>query len=152
MFQPLHSSPQSIVLLVEDSEHDYEIFFREVKKVNIDCDIHHCETGEEVLDYLNNQGEYQDLAKFRKPSLILLDLNLPGTDGRQVLKTIKSDSLLKLIPIIIFSSSSNHKDIEFCYEQGVNAYVIKPMNIPLFQECVNVLLLHWLKFNVSYLT
>jgi CheY-like chemotaxis protein len=145
--KPLCSERQKILLVVEDSEEDYEMLLRAVKKTAIECEVDYCETGEEALDYLRNQGEDQNREKFQMPSLILLDLNLPGTDGRDILKDIKIDPVLKFIPVVIFSTSSNRKDIEACYENGANAYVTKPMNISLLQEYIQTLLLHWLKVN-----
>jgi CheY-like chemotaxis protein len=147
-FQPLHLTPPSILLVIEDSEEDYDMLSRAVKKSNIQCELYHCDTGQKALDLLKNQHQYQNTKKFRKPSLILLDLNLPGTDGRKILEKIKSDAVLKLIPVVIFTTSSNRKDIEDCYKKGANAYCIKPMNIALLQEYVTVLLSHWLQINV----
>ena len=141
-FKPLHADLKDVLVVVEDSEQDYEMLLRAVKKTDIECAIHHCETGEEALDYLANDGKY--------PSLILLDLNLPGTDGRDILKTIKMNPALKSIPVVIFSTSSNLKDIEVCYENGANSYVVKPMDVSRLQECIQILLLHWLKVNVTY--
>lgn len=149
-FKQLHSELPSVLLVVEDSEEDYEMLRRAVKKTGLKCSLNHCETGEEALDYLTNQGEEQDSENFSPPSLILLDLNLPGTDGRDILKEIKLDPVLKMIPVVIFSSSSNIKDIEACYDNGANAYVIKPMDVALLQEYIQLLLLHWLKVNVTY--
>lgn len=123
-FQPLHLAPPSVLLVVEDSDEDYDMLSRAVKKSNIHCELYHCDNGQKALDLLKNQRQYQNTQKFRKPSLILLDLNLPGTDGRKILEKIKSDAVLKSIPVVIFTTSSNRKDIEDCYEKGANAYCI----------------------------
>lgn len=144
-FKPLHSQIPSAVFVVEDNEQDYEIFMRVVKKNNIKCIIHHFETGEEILKILDNR----DLEKYPKLSVILLDLNLPGTDGKIILQKIKSDPLFKFIPVVIFSSSSNVQDIEDCYNKGANAYIIKPMDVSLLQEYIQVMLSHWLKINIT---
>lgn len=144
-FKPLHTPLPTNLLLVEDSEQDYEMFIRVVNKNSIKCLIHHSETGEEALKFLQNQNQ----EKLPNLSLILLDLNLPGIDGKTVLQKIKSNPLLKLIPVVIFSSSSNSKDIEDCYQKGANAYVIKPMNVVLLQEYIQTILSHWLNVNVS---
>lgn len=149
-FKPLHSDLPSILMVVEDSEQDYEMLLRAVKKTQIECELHRCETGEEALEFLKYQGEDRDRKKFTKPSLIILDLNLPGTDGREILRTIKQDPVLKYIPVAIFSTSSNLKDIHACYENGANGYVVKPMDVALLQEYIQILLLHWLKINVTY--
>lgn len=150
LFKPLYQEKQNILLIIEDSEQDYEMFMRGVKKSAIDCNVFHCETGDEGFDFLTNQGEYDDKEKYYLPTLILLDLNLPGTDGKTILKKIKKNRSLSFIPIVIFSTSSNPKDIAECYENGANGYVIKPMNIKKLQEYIEILLKHWLKVNVSY--
>ena len=148
-FQPLRSSPKHILLVVEDSEQDYEMLLRSIKKSDIPCQVNHCETGEEAIDYLTNQGEFDDREKYPQPSFILLDLNLPGFDGKDILKKIKNHPVLKCIPTIIFTTSSNPRDIQGCYRNGANAYVIKPMDVPKLQECVTLLLKHWLKINIT---
>jgi CheY-like chemotaxis protein len=142
--------PKKSVLLVEDSEEDYEMFIRVVKKTDLQFELNRCETGEDAIIFLKHQSIYQDKEKFQKPSLILLDLNLPGIDGKKVLEEIKLDANLQLIPVVIFSTSSNPKDIEECYQKGANGYVIKPMDISLLQEYIQILLLHWLKINIPY--
>lgn len=146
----LNLPKKSVLLVVEDSEEDYEMFMRVVKKTDLQFELNRCETGEEALIFLKNQNIYQDKEKFQKPSVILLDLNLPGIDGRKVLEKIKLDPNLQLIPVVIFSTSSNPKDIEECYQKGANGYVIKPMDISLLQEYIQILLLHWLKINIPY--
>ena len=148
VFQPLHSSPKSVLLAIEDSEQDYEMIRRAVQKSSVSCDLHHCETGEEALQFLRYQGIHQNRQQLGQPALILLDLNLPGTDGREILSQIKQDPQLKQIPVVIFSTSSSPKDIAECYQRGANAYVIKPMDIALFRESINLLMLHWLKVNI----
>ncbi len=87
--------------------------------------------------------------KRRVPSLILLDLNLPGTDGREVLEEIKQDEKLKIIPVIVFTTSSNPKDIESCYRFGVNSYVLKPINIDKSKEVMQSIVDYW--FNIAVL-
>ncbi|BAQ66563.1 response regulator [Geminocystis sp. NIES-3709] len=142
-FKPLHSELPHRLLVIEDSEEDYEMFMRVVNKNSIKCLIHHSETGEEALKFLQNSNK----EKFPNPSLILLDLNLPGINGKKVLQKIKSDPFFNLIPVVIFSSSSHSKDIEDCYSKGANAYVIKPMNVILLEEYIKTILSHWLNVN-----
>jgi CheY-like chemotaxis protein len=140
----------NLLLVVEDSEEDYEMFQRSVKRSKIQCNLYRCETGDDALRYLGNQGEYQDPKRYKKPTLILLDLNLPGTDGQTVLRRLKADDYLKLIPIVIFTTSSNPKDLEACYHNGANGYVLKPLETAHFQENIKVLLEYWLYVNVNY--
>jgi CheY-like chemotaxis protein len=143
-----HNTEQSnLLLVVEDNEQDYEMFQRSVKRSNIQCQLHRFETGDDALQYLVNRDNYTDSLAFKKPALILLDLNLPGTDGHTVLKTLKLDASLKLIPIVIFSTSSNPKDLESCYKNGANGYVVKPLEASAFHENIKVLLQYWLEVN-----
>ncbi|MGB2924808.1 MAG: response regulator [Limnothrix sp.] len=145
---PFFDSSKKLLLVVEDSEEDYEVFLRSVKKSDVDCYIFRCETGEEAWDFLNNEKVSDGLPLPVLPSMILLDLNLPGMDGQTILSKIKSDPKLKLIPVIIFSTSSSSKDIQSCYENGANAYVVKPMDILKIRDHINILLKHWLEVNV----
>ncbi|MGA1408588.1 MAG: response regulator [Prochlorotrichaceae cyanobacterium] len=141
---------RNLLLVVEDNEQDFEIFQRSVKRSQIPCELHRCETGDEALAYLSQQTEHQRSGKSKTPALILLDLNLPGTDGHAVLKQVKLDSQLRLIPIVIFSTSSNPKDVETCYHNGANGYMLKPLETSQFQENVKVLLHYWLQINLNY--
>ena len=108
---PLPVKSDNILLVVEDSEEDYEILVRIVNKTLINCQIYRCETGEEALYYL--QKTYGNLPYYKRPFLILLDLNLPGTDGKAVLEHIKTDTHLKIIPVVINFSTDIYVDSSF---------------------------------------
>ena len=133
------------LLIIEDSDEDFTALVRVINKVNISHPIYRCEDGEEALDFLYREGEYADKSLSPLPSLIILDLNLPGTDGREVLATIKQDSKLKTIPIVIFSTSSNSKDVDACYSQGVTGYIVKPMSTDRLNGLVQTFLDYWFK-------
>lgn len=111
------------IMIVEDSPVDYEITTRSLRKAGIGQTFHHCEDGDEALGFLMNN---EDLPRQGYPALILLDLNLPGTDGRQVLLTLKNHDELRKIPVIILTTSNNENDIEVCYKRGANSYIRKP--------------------------
>ncbi len=83
-----------------------------------------------------------------RPGLILLDLNLPGTYGREVLRRIKQDDDLKSVPVVIFTTSNNPKRIEGCYRQGVNSYIIKPMDFGLLKRSIQTLLEYWFDITI----
>lgn len=131
------------LLVIEDSDEDYTALARMMSKANIPNPVYRCEDGEEALDFLYHQGEYADYKQAPRPALIVLDLNLPGTDGREVLATLKQDNDLKMIPVVILSTSSNPKDIDACYYQGVSGYMVKPMDTRLLDRLVRNFLEYW---------
>ena len=131
------------LLIIEDSDEDYAALERIIAKAKVSHPIYRCEDGEEALDFLYREGEYTDETLAPRPSLILLDLNLPGTDGREVLAEIKQDASLKSIPIVIFSTSSNPKDINACYRYGISGYLVKPMDINRLHWLVQTFLDYW---------
>ena len=115
------------ILVVEDSPEDFEATRRALLKSGLRNGIRHCKNGEEALDYLHRRGPYQDPQSAPRPSMILLDLNMPGTDGRDVLTEIKSDASLKTIPVVILTTSTEERDVEACYAAGANSFVQKPV-------------------------
>ncbi|NER51185.1 MAG: response regulator [Symploca sp. SIO1A3] len=136
--------PQPL-LVVEDSDFDFETLIRSLNKLSYHSQIYRVEDGDEALDFLFHQGEYTDETQAPRPALILLDLNLPGTDGREVIAQLKQNSSLKQIPIIVFTTSSNPQDVEFCYQHGANSYVLKPIDTKSFADSVKGLLAYWLE-------
>ncbi|MBH8564544.1 response regulator [Nostoc sp. CENA67] len=116
---------------------------------------HRCTNGDEVLEFLRQQksdrpsiGEAPNSsAIIPRPSVILLDLNLPGIDGRDILERIKQDRSLKEIPIVVFTTSSNPRDIEYCYQKGANGYLVKPMNAQQLQKTIKAFVEYWLEAN-----
>ncbi|MEU6062518.1 response regulator [Streptomyces sp. NPDC047097] len=121
------------VLLVEDDPGD-ELMTREAFEDNkIQNDLHVVRDGEEALDFLFRRGPYTEAPR---PDLILLDLNLPKYDGRQVLEQIKSDEELALIPVVVLTTSSAEEDILRSYELHANAYVTKPVDLNQFIAAV----------------
>ncbi|MDV2993004.1 MAG: Response regulator rcp1 [Chroococcidiopsis sp. SAG 2025] len=131
------------LLLIEDSDEDFEAFWRIMRKLSVTTPIHRCSDGDDALDYLYHDGEYADLEQVIRPAFIVLDLNLPGTDGREVLEQIEQDEELKIIPIVVFTTSSNPKDVEVCYRYGVNGYIIKPMDVKKLMHTIQILIQYW---------
>lgn len=115
------------ILLVEDSPEDYEATLRAFKRSRVVNPVIHCGDGEDALDFLLHRGRYAGGAP--RPSIILLDLNLPGTDGREVLREVKGNAELSPIPVIVLTTSSNEQDVEDCYRAGANSYIQKPVNL-----------------------
>jgi len=117
------------LLLVEDDEADILLAQRAFERANIWNKVDVARDGRETLDYLRNQGAYADKTKYPRPGLILLDLNLPGIDGREVLETMYKDPNLKTIPVVIVSTSDYERDIEYGRARDVQHYIIKPIQV-----------------------
>src|ERR1700677_408011 len=103
------------ILLVEDNVDDYEAAVRSFKAAHLDNPVRWCKTGTDALDYLRGEGPYADDPSCPRPALVLLDLNMPGIDGKQVLAIVKQDSALRKIPIVILTTSSDDRDVTQCY-------------------------------------
>lgn len=131
------------ILLVEDSPEDYETTIRSFKRAGVANKFHRCQDGDEALDYLFHRGPYADPSSAPRPAVILLDLNLPGTDGREVLSRIKQDQSLKSIPVIVLTTSSDKRDIDSCYRDGANSYIQKPVDLPKYIEAIQRLSNYW---------
>ena len=136
------------ILIVEDSPEDYEATVRGFRNSGLANPIYHCEDGDEALDFLFRQGEYADPAKAPRPGIILLDLNLPGTDGREVLAEIKKDGKLKKIPVVVLTTSGDERDIDQCYENGASSYIVKPVSFSAFMEAIQRLKEYWFEIVV----
>ena len=136
------TNPQPL-LLVEDSPEDYETTLRALRRTGLGNPIFRCDDGEDALDYLHRRGGYADPALAPRPGLILLDLNLPGTDGREVLADIKGDEKLKSIPVIILTTSDAEIDVATCYRDGASSYIQKPVDLPGFVEAIRRLKDFW---------
>jgi two-component system, response regulator len=131
------------ILLVEDNLDDYEATCRAFKKANLCNPIVWCKSGRDALDYLKQEGAYKDARKAARPGLVLLDLNMPGLDGRKTLEAIKQDDALKRIPVIILTTSADERDIEACYQTGANTYVQKPVSFEGLIEAIRRLKAYW---------
>lgn len=136
---------KQVILVVEDSPEDYEATMRVFKKSGLVNPVVHCEDGDEALDYVFKRGKYGDAGNYPTPGLILLDLNLPGTDGREFLNKIKKDPKLKKIPVVVLTTSSSEEDINRCYEAGANSYVCKPVSVPDLIKAVQHLKAFWIE-------
>lgn len=135
-----HSQP---ILLVEDSPEDFEATLRAFRRSGLKNSVIRCEDGDEALDYLRRRGKYADPAQSPRPGVILLDLNLPGTDGRQVLAEVKGDEHLRDIPVVVLTTSADERDISACYRAGANSYIQKPVDIDGFMKAIERLNGYW---------
>jgi two-component system, response regulator len=132
----------SPILLVEDSPEDFETTRRAFRRAGLRNPMLHCATGDDALDFLYRRGRYT-VATAPRPGIILLDLNLPGTDGRAVLAEIKGEAGLSEIPVVVLTTSSDHRDVEACYQAGANSYVQKPVNLDAFMVAIQRLHDYW---------
>lgn len=140
------TSNSPYLLVVEDSDEDFEALSRILERhCEIDVLLKRCYDGDEALDLLYHKGDYAQTKVTALPSLILLDLNMPGSNGKEVLQQLKQDEELKVIPVVVFTTSSNPKDIDTCYRYGANSYLIKPMNVQQLKSSVCLLLNYWFK-------
>lgn len=139
------TQPAGTILVVEDSPDDYEATHRALRQGGIANKVRWCQDGDEALDYLLRRGEYADAEVSPRPDLILLDLNLPGTDGGEVLAAIKQNENLKRIPVVVLTTSDDPIDIRSCYDSGANSYVQKPVEFSRFIEAVQRLKDYWFK-------
>jgi CheY-like chemotaxis protein len=144
------AQPAAPLLVIEDSDEDFEAMQRFFRLAPIDIPLQRCLNGEQALAFLDRTGSYTDPQVSPRPCLIVLDLNLPKTDGREVLKRIKQNENLKSIPVVIFTTSNNPKDMEICYRYGIKKYIVKPIDFSLLKQNMQTLIDYWLE--VTFLT
>lgn len=128
------------ILLVEDSPTDVLIAREALSEAKIINEIHVAEDGVEALDFLNQRGKF---ASAPRPDLILLDLNLPRKNGREVLAEIKADESLKQIPVVVLTTSSAEEDVLKSYNLHANCYVVKPVEFNSFVKAVQSIQQFW---------
>jgi chemotaxis family two-component system response regulator Rcp1 len=129
------------ILLVEDNEGDARLAKEALRDSKIRNTLHHVTDGEEAMAFLRKEGKYSNLPR---PDLILLDLNLPKKDGRQVLAEIKGDENLRRIPVVILTVSSAEEDVLKAYNLHANCYITKPLDLDQFMKVVRSVEDFWL--------
>lgn len=134
------------ILLAEDNQNDVDLTIMALSEYNLANNIEVANDGVEVLDYLRSQGRFKG-RKPVNPAVILLDLKMPRMDGIEVLKEIKSDPLLKIIPVVMVTSSREETDLAQSYKLGVNAYVVKPVDFAQFIDAIKQIGAFWAILN-----
>ena len=134
------------ILMVEDDAKDVELTLTALEEYNLANEVIVTRDGQQALDYLYCRGEYKTRSS-GNPAVMLLDLKLPKVDGLEVLKQIKSDGELRLIPIVVLTSSKEEKDMVASYKLGVNAYVVKPVDFHEFVNAIKELGVFWAIIN-----
>lgn len=136
-------------MLVEDDANDSLLVRRAFEKAGVQNPIQVVSNGDTALSYLEGIGEYQNRVKFPLPIFILLDLKLPGMPGLQLLKWIRTRKELRLIPVVVLTSSSDESDVRSTYEAGANSYLVKPGDPNEVFRVIQVVQNYWLEHNVS---
>lgn len=134
------------ILLAEDSPRDTELTINALAYHNLANEVVAVRDGAEALDYLYRRGPFADRSS-GQPVVILLNLKMPKVDGIEVLRQIKSDPLLKMIPVVILTSSREEKDVVESYHLGVNAYIVKPVQFEKFVDAVKLVSVFWAVLN-----
>lgn len=134
------------ILIVEDDPRDVELTLTALEDYKLANEVMVCRDGKEALDYLYCRGQFQARSS-ENPAVMLLDLKLPKVDGLEVLKQIRSDERLKMIPVVVLTSSHEEKDMMRSYQLGVNAYVVKPVDFHEFVNAVKELGVFWAIIN-----
>ena len=133
------------ILLVEDSIADQRLIARAVRDTALEAELFTVDDGEQAMAYLQRRGRYQDPASSPRPDIVLLDINMPKKDGKQVLREIRDDDSLHNLPVIMLTTSNQERDIIDSYNLGVNAYITKPTELASFIDTVQTLELFWFK-------
>lgn len=129
------------ILLIEDNLGDIRLIQEVLKDSPYKHELNIVTDGEQAIQYLRREGKFRESVT---PNLILLDLNLPKKDGREVLSEIKNSEILKVVPVVVFSSSEAEKDIQRTYELFANAYVVKPFDFNKFSQVIQSIQKFWL--------
>lgn len=137
------------ILFAEDSMEDAKLTLRALQKSGLSNKLHHVTDGSLALDFIYCRGVYASRNILQHPKLILLDLKMPKVSGMEVLEKIKSDSVLKSIPVVILTSSKEDPDLKKAYALGVNSYIVKPVDSDNFFQAMKGLGFYWLILNQS---
>ena len=138
--------PLKRILLVDDSPRDTELTLDALAQHNLANEVIAVREGADALDYLYRRGQFADRAD-GQPAVVLLDLKMPKVDGLEVLRQIKSDLQLKMIPVVVLTSSREEPDLINCYQLGVNAYIVKPVQFQEFVGAVKQVGAFWAVLN-----
>jgi CheY-like chemotaxis protein len=135
----------NVLLLAEDDADDRLLLQDAIAECHWQGELRCVENGEELLDYLLHRGKYHEKTDSPRPGLILLDLNMPRTDGREALRLIRADGELKRIPVVVFTTSKADTDIGAIYELGANSFISKPVRYDALVNVMQALGQYWFK-------
>jgi len=135
---------RSIIILIADDDAEDRMLVKEaLEESRLNNNIQFVENGEELLDYLHNRGKFTDKDLYPTPGLILLDLNMPKKDGREALKEIKTDDHLRMIPVVVLTTSKAEEDILRTYDLGVSSFITKPVTFTALVDVMKTLSKYW---------
>lgn len=143
------STSEVSILLIEDNDDDAELAITALRFKNLAHHLVRLSDGVQALEFLSARGMYSHRNPEQKPTVILLDIKMPKISGLEVLKTIKNDERLRLIPVVMLSSSQEKSDIDESYRRGANGYVVKPVEFEQYLEAITALGSFWLRVNHS---
>ncbi len=139
---------ESYILLVDDNQDDIDLTLRAIRKSNIDQRVEIARDGQEALDYLFAEGEYEG-EEHELPSVVLLDLNMPRVGGLDVLKRLRAEIRTEILPVVVLTTSDEQTDIVRSYKFGANSFITKPIDINQFLEAIKDLHLYWTERNTT---
>lgn len=128
------------VPVLEDSDEDFDTLVQAAKQAKLSNDLHRATNGADCLALLRGETGAR-----LQPGIVLLDLNTPGMDGREALTAIRTDPSLRSVPVVVLSTSSNPRDVDYCYAQGANAYHVKPVRYDQHLDLLNEIFTYWLQ-------
>ncbi len=135
---------RAVTILMAEDDPDDRLFCREaLEQAHLSNKVHYVEDGQEMMDYLNHRGAYGDPQTAPLPGLILLDLNMPRKDGREVLQEIKADSRFRCIPVVVLTTSKAEEDILRSYDLGVSGYITKPVTFERLIDIMRAIGKYW---------
>jgi CheY-like chemotaxis protein len=129
------------IVVVEDNDADFEAFEMLLRETGVSTDLVRCRTGQEAVDLIHGRAWSKD----DRPLHILLDINLPGVNGLEVLRHLRANNTLAAVPVTMLTLSANPRDVESCYRAGANSYLAKPSDLGRFTSMVNSFVAFWLK-------
>lgn len=139
----------AIILLIDDNHMDIELVLLAIAGLEVNYEVQTAHSGYEALDYLFGRAKFADRSRFPLPDIVLLDLKMPGLDGHEVLRRIKTTPGLRRLPVIIFTSSKEDIDRANCYDSGANSYVVKPLLLEELQTIMKQIETYWLDLNIG---
>ena len=140
--------PPAPILLIEDDENDVILVRRALRRSGLEVELRVVRDGGQAIAYLQGAGAYADRASHRLPSLLLLDLKMPGRSGFEVLAWVRAQPALRHVPLVVLTSSRESGDVERAYEAGASSYLVKPVSFDALQSMLTVLGRYWIELNV----